>query len=619
MPYIQFIGAATDPCTVILLTHLDELPMVNVAPYAITTNPSGYSIDTSVRKFGTGAFGGGSSGAEHRIDFSGQPGGGVACVNGKFQIEHWYQRTGGTGPLSSGNQWDHAWYLEFDDGTWLEFVIGNAFFPSDSTYRRTFILSVSSSVTGYDEFRTADFDFLPDDNFHAIRCAMDGSGNFAMLVDGAIVASGTLTATVPAGAHIVDMAWGDVRTGQRMDEARVILGAADLAEYTPATGAWSTADCDSGVGVAGWTLIGTLTASDAAASDQLGSTPMSVCMNRAGTICVVGCPSDDSGKGTAYVFTRTGDVWSQAQKLTATGGAAGDAFGTSVAISGNGSVIAVGAPGDDNGLGTNAGSVYVFTGTPGSCAQVQRLESSSSVSTVGVGTSLAISETGTTIATGAPNDAGDEGTTYVFAGTPGSMTEQAALYDAVGLVNAFQGYSVALSSNGDVLAAGAPGYSSSAGRIDIYTRSGSTWSFAQSLQRSDAAGGQFFGSFVSLDDAGTVLAAGNDSSTTPRVAFFRKTTSWAEATTERTVFRAVTALLDGGGTRLIGTHTGSDSFEFNRFVGAQWTASHTFDYPDNFGASAWFAKDGGHLAVCAPLDDTAASNAGAVYFFKYSS
>jgi hypothetical protein len=367
-----------------------------------------------------------------------------------------------------------------------------------------------------------------------------------------------------------------------------------------------------------WSLIGTLRTSDAAASDQLGSTPMAVCMDRAGAICVVGCPNDDAGKGAAYLFTRTGDVWSQAQKLTATGGATGDAFGTSVAISGDGSVIAVGAPGDDHGLGTNAGSLYVFTGTPGSCAQVQRLESSSSISTVGVGTSLAISETGTTIATGAPNDAGDEGTTYVFAGTPGSMTEQAALYDAVGLVNAFQGYSVALSSNGNVLAVGAPGFSSSAGRIDVYTRSGSTWSFAQSLQRSDAAGGQFFGSYVSLDDAGSVLSAANDAATTPRIAFFRNTGTWAESTTERTVFRAITANLDGTGDRLISTHTASDSFEYNRVVGAAWTTSFTFDYPDNFGASAWFAKGGGHLAVCAPLDDTGATDVGAVYFFKYS-
>jgi hypothetical protein len=84
------------------------------------------------------------------------------------------------------------------------------------------------------------------------------------------------------------------------------------------------------------------------------------------------------------------------------------------------------------------------------------------------------------------------------------------------------------------------------------------------------------------------------------------------------VFRAITATLDGPGDRLISTHTGSDSFEYNRVVGAAWTTSFVFDYPDNFGASAWFAKDGGHLAVCAPLDDTGATNVGAVYFFKYS-
>lgn len=244
MPYLQFIGRAVDPCTVILLTSLDELPMVNEAPYPITTNPGGYSIDTSIKKFGTGAFGGGSSGAVHRIDFTGQPGGGVKG-NGSLQIEFWYQRTGGTGAQAFGNQWDTDFYLEFDDGTWVQFVIGNASYFAAPNYRRTLYIAVSSAVSGYDEYRTTDIDFMPDDDFHAIRFAMDGAGAFSMLVDGAIVDSGTLTATVPAGARIVDLAWGDVRTGQRMDEARVILGAADLGEYTPATGAWIDATCGS--------------------------------------------------------------------------------------------------------------------------------------------------------------------------------------------------------------------------------------------------------------------------------------------------------------------------------------------------------------------------------------
>ena len=46
--------------------------------------------------------------------------------------------------------------------------------------------------------------------------------------------------------------------------------------------------------------------------------------------------------GSAYVFVRSGGVWSQQQKLLAADAAVGDNFGSSVAISGE--TVVVGAP-----------------------------------------------------------------------------------------------------------------------------------------------------------------------------------------------------------------------------------------------------------------------------------
>ena len=47
-------------------------------------------------------------------------------------------------------------------------------------------------------------------------------------------------------------------------------------------------------------------------------------------------------QGSAYVFVRSGGVWSQQQKLLAADAAADDTFGHSVAISGE--TVVVGAP-----------------------------------------------------------------------------------------------------------------------------------------------------------------------------------------------------------------------------------------------------------------------------------
>ena len=64
--------------------------------------------------------------------------------------------------------------------------------------------------------------------------------------------------------------------------------------------------------------------------------------------------------GSAYVFTRTGSVWTEQAKLLASDGAGGDHFGESVAVDGDTAVI--GAFTDDDN-GSCSGSAYVFTRT----------------------------------------------------------------------------------------------------------------------------------------------------------------------------------------------------------------------------------------------------------------
>jgi len=62
--------------------------------------------------------------------------------------------------------------------------------------------------------------------------------------------------------------------------------------------------------------------------------------------------------GAAYVFTRSGDSWSEEQMLVASDRAICDYFGASVGVEDG--LIVVGSPYDDNSRGANAGSAYIF-------------------------------------------------------------------------------------------------------------------------------------------------------------------------------------------------------------------------------------------------------------------
>jgi hypothetical protein len=76
-------------------------------------------------------------------------------------------------------------------------------------------------------------------------------------------------------------------------------------------------------------------------------------------------PTDNSAhnSGAVYVFTRSDSTWSQQAYVKASNTGANDRFGQSVALSGDGSTLAVGAYFEDgnSNLATDSGAVYVFT------------------------------------------------------------------------------------------------------------------------------------------------------------------------------------------------------------------------------------------------------------------
>jgi len=165
-----------------------------------------------------------------------------------------------------------------------------------------------------------------------------------------------------------------------------------------------------------WTQQQKLIAGDGAEGDQFG---LSVALS--GDTILAGAPDDDIGgkfdQGSAYVFTRSGAVWTQQQKLTANDGAAVDFFGSAVALSGD--TIVVGAEDDEIGEGAGnlgQGSAYVFTRGGAVWTQRQKLiaDDGAAVDRFGSGVTFG----GDTVVVGSPlDDVGanrDQGSAYVF-------------------------------------------------------------------------------------------------------------------------------------------------------------------------------------------------------------
>ena len=112
-----------------------------------------------------------------------------------------------------------------------------------------------------------------------------------------------------------------------------------------------------------WTQRGSvLTAGDAETNDQFGR---SVALSADGSVLAVGVNLWDgvagADQGGVYIYDESGDGWAQrGSVLTAGDAGGGDYYGTSVALSADGSVLAVGATLWDGAAGANQGGVYVY-------------------------------------------------------------------------------------------------------------------------------------------------------------------------------------------------------------------------------------------------------------------
>jgi len=181
--------------------------------------------------------------------------------------------------------------------------------------------------------------------------------------------------------------------------------------------------------------------------------------------------ADNSDMGSIWFFVYGSTSWSQqGSKITPTNPTGTSvAFGTSTSLSNNGNIAVIGSPGDNS----NIGAVYVFTRTSGVWSQKQKLIVYD-YNSPSFGAGVAISNDGSTIIAGGPND--NDGSASVFVtNSTGQWIEQAYIIspsDAIG--GPSFGGAVALNGNGSIAIIGGIGDDYSIGASWIYTQSGST-------------------------------------------------------------------------------------------------------------------------------------------------
>jgi FG-GAP repeat len=251
--------------------------------------------------------------------------------------------------------------------------------------------------------------------------------------------------------------------------------------------------------------------------------------------------------GAVYVFAYRSGAWTQEAYIKASNTGAGDLFGYSLALSGDGSRLVVGATGEasaakevggdelDN-TAPGAGAVYVFHRGGRSWTQEAYVKAANSGRGDGFGSAVAISFDGSILAVGAENEAsaapgvnGDaldntapwSGAAYVFERNGSSWVQTTYVKASNPDIDDFFGSTLSLSADGQTLAVGAEGESSAADGVDgdqdddsaegagaayVFRRISGAWSQDAYLKAAHSERGDLFGGSVSLSANGASLA-----------------------------------------------------------------------------------------------------------------
>ena len=263
-----------------------------------------------------------------------------------------------------------------------------------------------------------------------------------------------------------------------------------------------------------WAQQGKLVGTGGVGPSQQGS---AVSLSADGNTAMVGGNNDDSGTGAAWFYTRSGGTWTQqGSKMVGTGSVGPPVYqGSSVALSADGNTAIAGGYADNTikaGTGVTQGAAWVYTRSGGAWTQQgNKLVGTDSDPGSEQGWSVALSADGNTAIVGGPDDNGNAGAAWVYTRANGGWAQQGSKLVGTGIVGgvADQGISVSLSADGNTAIVGGAVDNTNQGAAWIYTRSGSTWAQqGNKLVGTGNTGAALQGQSVSLSADGNLAIVG---------------------------------------------------------------------------------------------------------------
>jgi hypothetical protein len=353
-----------------------------------------------------------------------------------------------------------------------------------------------------------------------------------------------------------------------------------------------------------------------------------------GNTIVLGAPqarTPFSNQGAVDVYTRSGEVWTQQARLTQNENQVSRAFGSAVAIESD--TLVVGAPLDDH---QNSGTAIVFQRVNNSWTQVAVLTPPKGVSARGFGRAVTLA--GNIIAVGAPEAAtlgAATGSAFVFARSAQTWQLNTQLIAGDGANGDLFGS--AIHATADSIVVGAYGASAAAladaGAVYSFQNNGSTWVQAAKLVAPDASASGWFGFSLDMQNNTLLVGATDLNSAGKAYVFERQASGWSQPASLSAPdgqildqFGSAVALL--GDVAMVGafgdnTEAGRDAgsaYVFNRSQN-QWTQQDKLfrsDSPafDQFGSAV--DVDGAFAIVGAPGEDAESTGEGMAYIFARS-